>query len=96
MAEGGGRCVLRAQGGGSYLVSRPDLTTLTTRDRYLAVATYLTSRAFPSALLRLPNGETKTSSSETETEVGAEAESHPVLLPGLDMLNRASSPVLAD
>lgn len=89
MAEGGGRCVLRAQGGGSYLVSRPDLTTLTTRDRYLAVATYLTSRAFPSALLRLPDGETTSS----ETEVGAEAESHPVLLPGLDMLNRASPPL---
>lgn len=46
------------------------------RERYLAVATYLSSRAFPSRLLRLPD--------EKEEDDGTLR----VLLPGVDMLNR--------
>jgi hypothetical protein len=49
-----------------------------TWDRYLAVATYLSSRAFPSRLLRLPD----------EAAPEGDDGSLRVLLPGVDMLNR--------
>jgi hypothetical protein len=57
------------------------------RERYLAASTYLSSRSFPSALLKLPE-EGTTSSSAVNTS--PDEESHPVLLPGVDMLNRDS------
>ncbi|KAL7424282.1 hypothetical protein Q5752_001872 [Cryptotrichosporon argae] len=46
-----------------------------TWERYLAAATYLSSRSFPSRLLSL--------------DPDPAADSHPVLLPGLDLLNHA-------
>ncbi|WOO80919.1 Ribosomal lysine N-methyltransferase set10 [Vanrija pseudolonga] len=58
-----------------------------TWERYLAVATYLSSRAFPSHLLTLPDGQAQAPSTD--------AESYPVLLPGLDLLNHTrGQPIL--
>ncbi|KAI9638021.1 uncharacterized protein MKK02DRAFT_36002 [Dioszegia hungarica] len=57
-----------------------------TWDRYLLTATYLSSRAFPSKLLRLPDtGSSTTSAIQTSDE----EDSHPVLLPGVDLFNHA-------
>lgn len=50
------------------------------RDRYLLASTYLSSRAFPSRLLVLP-------SSNSSAPSPASTASHPVLLPGIDILN---------
>ncbi|BEJ12274.1 hypothetical protein CspHIS471_0207340 [Cutaneotrichosporon sp. HIS471] len=50
-----------------------------TWERYAALNAAVSSRAFPSALLRLPDG-SATSGEKVE-------ESYPVLLPGLDLLN---------
>ncbi|GMK54051.1 hypothetical protein CspeluHIS016_0106370 [Cutaneotrichosporon spelunceum] len=50
-----------------------------TWERYAALNAAVSSRAFPSALLRLPDG---SSTSAVKAE-----ESYPVLLPGLDLLN---------
>jgi hypothetical protein len=55
------------------------------RDRYLTAATYLSSRAFPSKLLQLSR---IVSSSGMDTFDEGE-ESHPVLLPGIDLFNRS-------
>ncbi|TXT10442.1 uncharacterized protein COLE_04376 [Cutaneotrichosporon oleaginosum] len=52
-----------------------------TWELYAALNAHVSSRAFPSALLRLPSG-SETSAASTPVE-----ESHPVLLPGLDLLN---------
>lgn len=61
-----------------------------TWERYLAVQTFLSSRAFPSSLLSL-EGETRT----VEKETASSTPSHPVLLPGLDLLNHArNQPIL--
>lgn len=61
-------------------------TKLIFRDRYLATATYLSSRAFPSKLLRLSDiGSLTTSAVQTSSE----EESHPVLLPGVDLFNHS-------
>jgi hypothetical protein len=49
------------------------------RERYLAAATYLSSRAFPSSVL---SSTPSLASNET-------SQSHPVLLPGVDSLNHA-------
>ncbi|KAL1410964.1 hypothetical protein Q8F55_001907 [Vanrija albida] len=58
-----------------------------TWERYLAVATYLSSRAFPSHLLSLPDGQAQAPSTD--------AESYPVLIPGLDLLNHTrGQPIL--
>ncbi|KAG8722402.1 hypothetical protein FRC09_006297, partial [Ceratobasidium sp. 395] len=59
-----------------------ELAPLFTWERYLAAATYLSSRAFPSTLL-----------SSSPTNASPES-SHPVLLPGIDSLNhRRAAPV---
>lgn len=60
------------------------------RERYAALNAHVSSRAFPSALLRLPDG--------AATSAATIEESYPVLLPGLDLLNRALSegPLTAD
>ncbi|KAG9122158.1 hypothetical protein FRC07_001592 [Ceratobasidium sp. 392] len=59
-----------------------ELTAAYTWERYLAAATYLSSRAFPSSLL-----------SSAPTNASPET-SHPVLLPGIDSLNhRRAAPV---
>jgi hypothetical protein len=50
------------------------------RERYASLNAHVSSRAFPSALLRLPDG--------AETSAEKVEESYPVLLPGLDLLNR--------
>ncbi|KAL7410742.1 hypothetical protein BDY24DRAFT_399189 [Mrakia frigida] len=57
--------------------------------RYLLASTYLSSRAFPSRLLILPP---PTASIPTTSETGAApapapGPSHPILLPGIDILN---------
>lgn len=71
--------------GESHLRSR-SRASLTGRDRYLASATYLSSRAFPSKLLQLPDtGSSTTSAIQTSDE----EESHPVLLPGVDLFNHS-------
>lgn len=55
------------------------------RERYLTAATYISSRAFPSKLLNIVSGKpTETSAVQTSEE----EESHPVLIPGMDMFNR--------
>ncbi|WWD17987.1 hypothetical protein CI109_102433 [Kwoniella shandongensis] len=55
-----------------------------TWDRYLAIATYMSSRSFPSKLLELPdNGGSATHSA------GVREVSQPVLLPGVDIFNHA-------
>jgi hypothetical protein len=69
------------------------------RERYIAVGTYLSSRAFPSKLLNLPlSGEGKVNPQEDIGERGimtnTEEESHPVLLPALDLFNRESSSLI--
>jgi len=61
------------------------------RDRFLLASTYLSSRAFPSRLLILPPP-TSTSSDPTTTLASTPADStpgpsHPILLPGIDILN---------
>ncbi|WVN85843.1 uncharacterized protein L203_100995 [Cryptococcus depauperatus CBS 7841] len=55
-----------------------------TWERYLATSTYMSSRAFPSRLLRLSMEEQSTHQLHKENEV-----SHPVLLPGVDIFNHA-------
>ncbi|KAK8865828.1 hypothetical protein IAR55_000976 [Kwoniella newhampshirensis] len=61
-----------------------------TWDRYLAIATYMSSRSFPSKLLELPeNGGSATRSA------GVKEASQPVLLPGVDIFNHArGQPIL--
>ncbi|ORY30006.1 hypothetical protein BCR39DRAFT_530565 [Naematelia encephala] len=55
-------------------------------DQYLSCATYISSRAFPSKLLRIPDsGSVETRAVDTSEE----EESHPVLLPGVDLFNHA-------
>ncbi|BEJ04917.1 hypothetical protein CcaverHIS641_0207340 [Cutaneotrichosporon cavernicola] len=56
-----------------------------TWERYATLNAAVSSRAFPSALLRLPDG-SATSGEKVE-------ESYPVLLPGLDLLNREFSAI---
>lgn len=57
------------------------------RDRFLTAATYIASRAFPSKLLSVTQGE---ASETTAVQTSEEEESHPVLIPGMDMFNRGS------
>ncbi|WVF70755.1 hypothetical protein IAT40_005549 [Kwoniella sp. CBS 6097] len=67
-----------------------------TWDRYLAIATYMSSRSFPSKLLRIPKGE-KTETHPTGAADGKVEEevSQPVLLPGVDIFNHArNQPIL--
>ncbi|WWC66594.1 uncharacterized protein I206_100497 [Kwoniella pini CBS 10737] len=60
-----------------------------TWDRYLASATYLSSRSFPSKLLRRPEEGSVTH------EAKKDEESQPVLLPGLDLFNHSrGQPIL--
>ena len=60
-------------------------TDLGNRERYLTAVTCISSRAFPSKLLHIPShGSVTTSAVDTSYE----EESHPVLLPGVDLLNR--------
>lgn len=59
---------------------------LSGRDRYLTASTYLSSRAFPSKLLQLPDTQPI---STTAVRTDSEEESHPVLLPGVDLFNHA-------
>lgn len=56
---------------------RRDVCLCERRERYLLASTYLSSRAFPSRLLHLPTPEDPTPSTD----------SHPILLPGIDLLN---------
>ncbi|KAK4685632.1 hypothetical protein P7C73_g4519, partial [Tremellales sp. Uapishka_1] len=64
-----------------------------TWDRFRTAMTYLSSRAFPSKLIRLPEDGKATSS--TAVQVSEEEESHPVLIPGLDLLNHTrAQPIL--
>lgn len=56
------------------------------RERYLATATYMSSRAFPSKLLDLPSDGEMTPQSTRIDGV-----SKPVLLPGVDIFNRETS-----
>ena len=62
----------------------PWLTGVEDREMYLTAATHLSSRAFPSKLLSspvpLPGGGILTEGDE----------SHPILLPGIDLFNRMS------
>lgn len=52
----------------------------------MRASTYLSSRAFPSKLLSLPSsGSTRT----TAVQTAEEEESHPALLPGIDLFNHA-------
>ena len=72
-----------------YLVKRCAYS----REQYLAATTYISSRAFPSRLLSLPptNDQQAAATGPDETdgkEEGADG-SYPVLLPGLDLFNRA-------
>jgi hypothetical protein len=71
---------------------------LITRERYLAAATYLSSRAFPSRLLRLPDegqGRVDAQAQDVKEIRGVktitEEDSYPVLLPALDLFNRMST-----
>lgn len=58
---------------------------------YIDASTYISSRAFPSKLLTLPKeGSSGTKVKETSPADVKDEESHPLLLPGLDLLNRAS------
>jgi hypothetical protein len=59
------------------------------RDRYLTAATYVSSRAFPSKLLKMADEGVKETNA---VQTSAEEESHPVLIPGMDIFNRKSSP----
>lgn len=59
------------------------------RDRYLLASTYISSRAFPSRLLSLGGPSASSQTSPTSTE-GSE-DSHPILLPGIDLLNHVPS-----
>lgn len=58
------------------------------RERYLTAATYISSRAFPSKLLKLDAGN---GGSTSAVQTSEEEESHPVLIPGMDMFNRWST-----
>ncbi|WVQ85339.1 hypothetical protein IAT38_007504 [Cryptococcus sp. DSM 104549] len=61
-----------------------------TWERYLATATYMSSRAFPSKLLNLP-----ADGGSASHTAGAEEVSKPVLLPGVDIFNHArGQPIL--
>ncbi|WVQ71041.1 hypothetical protein IAR50_000566 [Cryptococcus sp. DSM 104548] len=55
-----------------------------TWDRYLATATYMSSRAFPSKLLELPKEGEASKQAFSEDRV-----SKPILLPGVDIFNHA-------
>lgn len=58
---------------------------------YVDASTYISSRAFPSKLLTLPeDGSSGTEVKETRPADVKDEDSHPVLLPGLDLLNRGS------
>lgn len=57
-----------------------------TWERYLATATYMSSRAFPSKLLDLPSD-----SEMTPQSTRIDGVSKPVLLPGVDIFNRETS-----
>ncbi|EPS95499.1 hypothetical protein FOMPIDRAFT_1062699 [Fomitopsis schrenkii] len=61
----------------AFAAANPAWASELTWERYLTAATYLSSRAFPSALL------------SPEPSLIATASSHPVLLPGVDALNHA-------
>lgn len=54
------------------------------RERYLTAASYISSRAFPSKLLSMKDKETNA------VQTSEEEESHPVLIPGMDIFNRTS------
>ncbi|WRT63968.1 uncharacterized protein IL334_000895 [Kwoniella shivajii] len=55
-----------------------------TWDRYLVISTYMSSRSFPSKLLRIPEQGGSTSQIAKKDD-----ESQPVLLPGLDLFNHS-------
>ncbi|WWC86058.1 uncharacterized protein L201_000929 [Kwoniella dendrophila CBS 6074] len=62
-----------------------------TWERYLATATYMSSRAFPSKLLNIP----EEGGSATHEAKKDDQESQPVLLPGLDLFNHSrGQPIL--
>jgi hypothetical protein len=56
------------------------------RERYLTAASYISSRAFPSKLLSMADGGKETQTNAVQTS--SEEESHPVLIPGMDIFNR--------
>ena len=58
------------------------------RERYLTAASYISSRAFPSKLLSMSEAGKNTETNAVQTS--AEEESHPVLIPGMDIFNRTS------
>jgi hypothetical protein len=58
------------------------------RERYLTAASYISSRAFPSKLLSMSEAGKNTETNAVQTS--AEEESHPVLIPGMDIFNRKS------
>ncbi|WVR05731.1 hypothetical protein IAU60_002756 [Kwoniella sp. DSM 27419] len=63
-----------------------------TWERYLATATYMSSRAFPSKLLKLPGDG---SAAEHAADKEDEEVSQPVLLPGVDIFNHTrGQPIL--
>ncbi|WVW82084.1 hypothetical protein I302_104089 [Kwoniella bestiolae CBS 10118] len=64
-----------------------------TWERYLATSTYMSSRSFPSKLLRIPD-QANSATHEAKKDDGDE-ESQPVLLPGLDLFNHSrGQPIL--
>ncbi|OCF32850.1 cytoplasmic protein [Kwoniella heveanensis BCC8398] len=64
--------------------------------RYLAIATYMSSRSFPSKLLKIPEGQKSQITPAEKRKVDEEEEvSQPVLLPGVDIFNHArNQPIL--
>jgi len=58
------------------------------REQYLTAASYISSRAFPSKLLSMSEAGRDTETNAVQTS--EEEESHPVLIPGMDIFNRES------
>ncbi|WVQ97119.1 hypothetical protein IAU59_004229 [Kwoniella sp. CBS 9459] len=66
-----------------------------TWDRYLTIATYMSSRSFPSKLLKIPRGEKSETHPAGEGGAKDDEVSQPVLLPGVDIFNHArNQPIL--